>query len=190
MILIFDAVGLAGYDAAEGIELWRYDWKTDNDINVSQPIVLSGDRVFITSGYGHGCALLRVSQTNGQFSVKEVWPNTPNPSLHCKFSNPVLFEDHIYGLDDGRLVCLDVATGKKKWKDKDYGHGQMLLAGDKLVILSESGDLAVVAADPKAFHELGKVKALTGEKTWNYPAMVGKRVFVRNHEEMACYDLE
>jgi outer membrane protein assembly factor BamB len=189
-ILIFDAVGLAGYDAAKGDELWRYKWVTDHDINVAQPVLLSGDRVFITSGYGHGCAMLQVSQTNGQFSVTPVWPNTPNPSMHCKFSNPVFFEGNVYGLDDGRLVCVEVDTGKRKWKEKDYGHGQLLLNGDKLVILAESGELALVAADPKEFRELGKFQALTGEKTWNYPAMVGSRVFLRNHLEMACYDLD
>ena len=110
--------------------------------------------------------------------------------MKSKFSNPVYFDGYVYGLDDRRLVCLDATSGKKQWKEKDYGHGQLLLAGDKLVILAETGEVAVVAADPKAFHELGKFQALKGEKTWNYPAMVGKLIFVRNHEEMACYELE
>jgi outer membrane protein assembly factor BamB len=189
-ILIFDAVGLAGYDAAKGDELWRYEWKTANDINVAQPVLLPDDRVFITSGYWHGCAMLKISEVNGQFSFKGVWPNTPNRAMHCKFSNPVYYQGYLYGLDEGRLVCVDADKGKSQWKEKDYGHGQLLLAGDKLVILAESGELAVVAADPKAFHELGKFKALKGEKTWNYPTMAGNRVFVRNHIEMACYELE
>jgi len=189
-ILIFDAVGLAGYDAVKGDELWRYEWKTANDINVAQPVVLPGDQVFITSGYWHGCAMLKVSEVNGQFSRAETWPNTPNRAMHCKFSNPVFYQGYLYGLDEGRLACVDAAMGKRQWKEKDYGHGQLLLAGDKLVILAETGELAIVAADPKAFRELGKLKALKGEKTWNYPAMVGNRVFVRNHIEMACYELE
>jgi outer membrane protein assembly factor BamB len=207
MVLIFDAVGLAGYDAAKGDELWRYPWK--NPVaNIAQPVVLpapagyifigsvrpvsvSPSRVFITSGYGHGCALLDVTETNGQFTAVAVWPNTPNPAMHCKFSNPVYYKGFFYGLDDGRLVCVDAATGKRQWKEKDYGHGQLLLAGDKLVILAESGELAVVETGlAKSSQELGKFPALKGEKTWNYPAMVGKRIFVRNHEEMACYDLE
>jgi outer membrane protein assembly factor BamB len=110
--------------------------------------------------------------------------------MNCKFSNPVFYQGYLYGLDEGRLACVDAATGKRQWREKDYGHGQLLLAGDKLVILAETAELAIVAADPKAFRELGKLKALKGEKTWNYPAMVGKRVFVRNHIEMACYELE
>jgi outer membrane protein assembly factor BamB len=191
MILIFDAVEVAGYDATKGDKLWRKEWKTQNDINVAQPVVLPGNQVFISSGYGHGCAMLKVSEANGQFDGTEVWPNNPNPDMRCKFSNPVYYEGSLYGLDESeRLVCVDAATGKRKWKDGRYGHGQLLLAGDKLVILSEIGQLALVEASPKAFHELGRFQALKGEKTWNYPAMVGKRVFVRNHEEMACYELD
>lgn len=191
MILIFDAVGLAGFDATNGQEILpHYEWKTGYDINVAQPVVLPDDRVFITSGYGHGCAMLKVSEANGKFSAAEVWPNTPNPAMKSKFSNPVFHQGNLYGLDDGRLVCLDTATGKRQWKEKDYGHGQLLLAGDKLVILAETGELVLVEANPKAFHELGIFQALKGVKTWNYPAMAGKRVFVRNHEEMACYELE
>jgi outer membrane protein assembly factor BamB len=191
MILILDAVELAGYDATKGDKLWRYEWKTQNDINVAQPVVLPDDRVFITSGYGHGCAMVKVSQVNGQFSATAIWPDTPSQGMHCKFSNPVFYDGFLYGLDDSpRLVCLDAATGKKQWKERDYGHGQLLLAGDKLVILAESGQLVLVEANPKAFHELGKIQALQGEKTWNYPAMVGKRIYVRNHLEMACYELE
>jgi outer membrane protein assembly factor BamB len=189
-ILIFDAVGLAGYDAAKGEPLWDYPWKTMNDINVAQPVILPDDRVFISSGYGHGCAMLKISEVNGQFSVNAVWPITPNPSMYCKFSNPVFYQGYLYGLDEGRIVCVDAEKGKRQWKEKDYGHGQLLLAGDKLVILAETGELTIVAADPKAFRELGKIKVLKGEKTWNYPAMVGNRVFVRNHIEMACYELE
>jgi outer membrane protein assembly factor BamB len=189
MVLIFDAVGLAFFDAAKGDELWRVPWK--NPVaNIAQPVVLPDDRVFITSGYGQGCAMLKVSEANGNFSAAEVWPNTPSPAMHSKFSNPVFYQGYLYGLDDGRLVCVDAATGKRLWKENNYGHGQLLLAGDKFVILAETDELVLVEANPKAFHELGKFPALKGEKTWNYPAMVGKRIFVRNHEEMACYDLE
>jgi len=191
MILIFDTEGLAGYDASSGAELWRYEWKTSNDINVAQPVLLPDDRVFITSGYGHGCDLLKAVQTSSQMSITSAWPNTHSQGMRCKFSNPVYYDGFLYGLDESeRLVCVDAATGKRQWKDGRYGHGQLLLAGDKLVILAESGQLVLVDASSKAFHELGKFQALSGEKTWNYPAMVGKRVFVRNHLEMACYDLE
>jgi outer membrane protein assembly factor BamB len=192
MILIFDAEGLAGYDPASGEEvLPHYEWKTMSDINVAQPLVLSDDRVFITSDYGHGCDMVKVAQNGSSFKSSSVWPNAPSKDMRCKFSNPIYHEGFLYGLDESeRLVCVDAATGKRRWKDGHYGHGQLLLVGNRLVVLAESGDLLVVEANPKAFHELGKFHALQGGKTWNCPAMVGKRVFVRNHEEMACYELE
>jgi outer membrane protein assembly factor BamB len=192
LILIFDTDGLAGYDATNGEEvLPHYPWKTDNDINVAQPLVLPDDRLFITSGYGHGCDLVKVAQNGSTFRPSSVWPNAPSKDMRSKFSNPAYHEGYLYGLDESeRLACVDAATGKRQWKDGHYGHGQLLLVGDKLVISSETGQLVLVEANPKAFHELGKFQALKGDKTWNCPAMVGKRVFVRNHEEMACYELE
>jgi outer membrane protein assembly factor BamB len=190
-VLIFDAEGLAGFDAAKGDELWRYEWKTMSDINVAQPVILPDDRVFITSGYWHGCDLIKVLRTGSDFQKIPAWPNPPSKAMRSKFSNPVYYDGFLYGLDESeRLVCVDAATGQRQWRDGHYGHGQLLLVGDKLVALTETGQLALVEATPKAFHELGKFQALQGEKTWNCPAMVGKRVFVRNHLEMACYELE
>ena len=94
----------------------------------------------------------------------------------------------VYGLDDETLVCLDPASGERKWKDGRFGYGQVLLAGGHLVILGGSGELALVKASPVAFEELARFPALHG-KTWNYPAVADGKIFVRNAVEMACFDL-
>jgi outer membrane protein assembly factor BamB len=188
-IVLFDGEGIGGYDAADGKPLWWHEWTTNQRINVSQPVVLDGDRVFVSSGYGVGCAMLQVSEDAGRWSAKELWRNK---AMQCKFTSPVLYQGHLYGLDDGWLACVDAADGKQKWRagrPGHYGHGQLLLSGDLLVILSESGELALVEATPERFRELGKFQALSDEKTWNNPALAGGKVFVRNHHEMACYDL-
>jgi outer membrane protein assembly factor BamB len=184
-VLIFDAGGLAGHDLATGDELWRFAWETHQGINAAQPLVLDQDRVFLSSGYGHGGAVLQVTLADGKWSVKPLWESQ---ALRCKFSSPVLYQGYLYGLDEGLLVCVDPKDGKRKWKGNRYGHGEMLLAGDLLVILSESGDLAMVEARPEEFRELDRMAALQG-KTWNYPALAGGRLYVRNDKEMACYDL-
>jgi outer membrane protein assembly factor BamB len=180
-ILIFDGGGVAGHDPITGQELWRHEWKTMNDINVAQPIVLSGDRVFISSGYGVGCALLQVAGSNAT-------PLWQNKNMRCKFTSPVLRDGFIYGLDEGILVCLDAQTGERRWRDGRFGHGQLLLQDDILLVLSDTGEFALVEASPEAYRKLGTVRALTG-KTWNYLAIAHGRAFLRNDQEMACYEL-
>jgi outer membrane protein assembly factor BamB len=183
-VLLFDGEGLAGHDAANGAELWRYPWTTHQGINVAQPVVLPGDRVFVSSGYGVGCALLRIAN-NGMWSAEPVWQNN---RMHCRFTSPVLHEGHLYGLDEGILVCLDAETGDRKWKAGRYGHGQLLLTNGRLLILGEQGELALVDATPQGYRERTRFYALQG-KTWNLPALAGGKGYVRNHREMACYDL-
>jgi outer membrane protein assembly factor BamB len=175
---------LAGHDAGTGKELWRFPWSTHMGINVAQPVALDGDRVYISSGYDVGGAMLKVTENDGQWSAERLWKNR---QLRCKFTSPVLRQGHLYGLDDGVLVCLDAETGKRKWRGPRYGHGQ-LLAGDLLLILGEAGELALVEATPEEYRELGQIAALEG-KTWNCPALAGGRAYLRNHREMACYDL-
>jgi len=91
-------------------------------------------------------------------------------------------------LDEGFLVCLDPATGQRQWKEGRYGHGQLLETGGLLVILSETGRLVLVEANPDAHVELSSFPALTG-KTWNYLALMDGKAYIRNHLEMACYEL-
>jgi outer membrane protein assembly factor BamB len=190
-VLIFGSAELAGYDPADGKKLWRYEWVTNPEVNAAQPLVLDGDRVFISSGYGHGSALVHVEETNGAWKASPVWPRTPNRNMRCKFTSPVAYQGYIYGLDDGVLACLDEKTGDRKWRDGRYGHGQLLLAGDLLMVLTEtSGELVVVEATPAGHHELGRIQALSGNKTWNVPALADGKAYVRNNEEMACYDLK
>lgn len=184
-ILIFDGVGVGGHDAETGAELWRYPWTTQEGINVAQPLVLGEDRVFISSGYGVGGAVIQVEEKDGAWSAREIWKNI---LLRCRFTSPVLREGHIYGLNEGVLVCLDAKDGKRRWQGGKYRHGQILLNGDQILVLGEQGELALVKADPEKFTELARIQAIEG-KTWNYPALAGGYAFVRNHLEMAVYDL-
>jgi len=182
-LIIFDAEGVAGFDLDGRGELWRYPWKTPFDNSAAQPVVLPGDRVLITSD--NGCALLKINRQDDTWSVEPLWTNK---LLKGAYANPIARDGFVYGLDKGILVCLDLKTGRRRWKQGRHGHGQMLLADDLLVILSEKGHLVLVEATPDAYRELGKIPAIEG-RTWNNPTMVEGRIFVRNHLEMACYDL-
>ncbi|MCY2972757.1 MAG: PQQ-like beta-propeller repeat protein [Planctomycetota bacterium] len=186
MLLIFDGAEIAGYNPLTGSKYWARPWITNQGINVAQPIPIGNDKLFITSSYGVGCGLVKISKDGDKFKEEELWHNF---NLRCRFTSPVLFEGFIYGLDEGMLVCLDPNDGKRKWKGGRYGQGQLLRQNNKLIIQAESGDLVMVEATPAEFKELGKFKALSCEKTWNYPSLARGFAWVRNHNEMACYDL-
>lgn len=182
-VLSFEGTALVGYDADQGEELWRVAWKSDFDINAAQPIVLDGDRLFITSS--NGCALVTIAEQDGGLTATQVWKNR---NLKGYYVCPVAYEGHAYGMDEGILVCINLSDGKRSWKKGRFGNGQLLLCGDLLVILSEQGELVLVKATPTEYTELGRIAAIEG-RTWNNPAMRDGRIFVRNHLEMAAYDL-
>jgi outer membrane protein assembly factor BamB len=187
-VLIFDADGVAGYSPGDLKELWRYPWRISNEINVAQPLVFSPDRVFISTDYFKGCVMLQVKKDEqGKWSVTEAWKQ--NRNLQCKFTSPVALGDFIYGLDEGVLVCLDARDGKKRWRGTRYGHGQILRQDDLILVLSEQGELALVEATPDEFRELASFQALDRGKTWNTPALADGIAYIRNHMQIACYDL-
>jgi outer membrane protein assembly factor BamB len=184
-IVLFDAAGVAGFDPKDGKELWSFPWETLMGMNIVQPLVVGEDQVLISSEKSNGAVLLRIKREGDAFTVEEVWRNT---RFAAKFSSPIYDRGHIYGLSYGFMTCLDAATGKLLWKDGRYGHGQLLLIGEHILVLSETGDLALVAADPTGYHELARRPVFDG-KTWNTPAVAGHQLFLRTHTEMAGFEL-
>jgi outer membrane protein assembly factor BamB len=184
-ILIFNRASVAGHDPDSGRLLWQHPWPADQP-NVSQPLPLPDDRLLVSSGYGIGSKLFHISRLeDGQLSADLTWES---PRLKAKFANLVFHEGYVYGLDDGVLVCLDPATGERCWKRGRYGHGQVILLGDLLLVQSERGELVLVEADPAEHRELARFRVLDG-KTWNPPTFSAPYLLVRNDLEAACYRL-
>lgn len=195
-ILIFDGVGLRSCSPENGDELWFFPFEHGDSpgrVNVAQPLVLEGDRVFISASYSRGCDMLKVAKgDDGLWSAESIWDDKVKRYMRCKFSSPVLYNNYIYGLDEGFLTCLDAETGKRMWRksrDAQYGHGQMLLTNGRIVLLSEYGELVLIAPSPEGLRELSKVAALPGEKTWNPLALARGRAYLRNHLEAVCLEL-
>lgn len=184
-ILVVSSTRVFGLAPDDGALLWSYPWETDMGINVSQPIVVDQNRIFISSGYGKGAALIDISGSGNSFQAKSLWNNI---NMKNKFNSSVFHEGHVYGLDEGILTCLDVNTGARKWKGGRYGYGQIILASGHLIVMAESGELALVKASPSEYTEVAKFAALS-DKTWNYPAIAGGKLFVRNAKEMAAYQI-
>jgi outer membrane protein assembly factor BamB len=192
-LLVETGSRLMGISLDRGTLLWEYPWPTMNDINAAQPLIVSDNRVFVSSGYGQGAAVVEIvrgaaraeSREPQAFSVREIWRNN---RMKNRFASSVLHEGYIYGLDESILACIDAATGELKWKDGRYGYGQLVFANGHLIVLTEDGDLALVRAQPTAYQEVVRFSALRG-KTWNVPTIADGILLVRNLQEMAAFDL-
>ena len=184
-ILVVTDQRLAGLTPEDGTLLWDYPWQIRTVPNISQPLLVSPSRLFLSAGYGKGAALIELTRVNGQFSASTVWETN---RMKNKFSSSVLVDGYIYGLDESILACMDAETGELMWKGGRYGYGQLLAADDHLVVLTEDGDLVLVRATPDGHEEVAGFRAIEG-KTWNVPALSDGLLFVRNTREMAVFDL-
>jgi outer membrane protein assembly factor BamB len=149
------------------------------------PLVLANDQILLSLGYGQGSKLIQVSKDEESFSTSELWSSR---FMKAKFTNLISHKDHIYGLDDGILACIDQEDGRRKWKDGRFGHGQVLLRGNHILIMAENGEVILTEASPNKQIELSRFAALDS-KTWNPHTLVGEYLLVRNHREAACYKL-
>ena len=184
-IVVVTARRAAGLRPEDGTLLWEHAWTVPVVPNIAQPLVVGDTRLFLSAGYGRGAALVELTRTGDRFTAATVWETN---RMKNKFSSSVLIDGYIYGLDESILACIDAATGELMWKGGRYGYGQLLAAGDHLVVLTERGHLVLVRATPDGHEELAGFRAIEG-KTWNVPAMAGGRILVRNTRQMAAFDL-
>lgn len=182
-LIVVSAVRMMGMTVEDGTLLWEYPWVTEYHVNAAIPIVVAPNRVFISAGYGHGAAVVELTPEGAKFAVREAWKNG---KMKNKFNDSVLHGGHVYGLDEGIMACVEAASGNQKWKGGRYGYGQVLLAGDHLVVTSEQGEVALVKANPAKHEEVARFNAIEG-KTWNNPAIANGVLFVRNTSEMAAF---
>jgi outer membrane protein assembly factor BamB len=182
----FNAFGLVIHRLDNGAEVARYQWKTAHDINSATPIYHDG-LIYISSGYNHGCALLRF---DGQ-SLAEIYTNK-NMAAHM---NPgVLHEGHVYGVHGNAgpratLVCMELRTGEVKWEHRGLGCGSLMLAGERLVVLSERGELVVAPATPDAFNALAEAQVLA-DRCWVVPLLYNGRIYCKdNSGRTICLDV-
>lgn len=190
-ILWFHGDGLAGHAINGGRELWNFEFVNQPKVNAAEPIVVDGATVVIGSGYTLGAASLGITRSGegeeATWSVHTNW--TENRRFKLKFNAAVRLADYAYGLDEGILECIDLRDGKVQWKRGRYGYGQLLLAGETIIVQGEDGSVAFVRATPERYEEIHQFDAMSAT-TWNHPVLVGDLLLVRNPEEAVCFRLK
>jgi outer membrane protein assembly factor BamB len=187
-ILVTTDRGLTSFDPASGKILWHHKAALPEGMaRVVQPTILSESDVLIGNGFNKGTHRVHVSRKGDEWTTEEVWHTR---AISPYFNDLVIHDGCLYGFDGEFLTCVYLEDGKSKWRARGYGNGQIVLLADQglLVILSEKGDVALVEASPEKHKELGRFHAFDG-KTWNHPVVAHGKLFVRNGEWVACYNL-
>ena len=186
-VIFFCVSGLVSVDASSGKELWRQKFRFA--VSTAAAPIVAGDHVYCSAGYGVGAGLYRISKNGTKFASTEVWRKQNDLINH--WSTPVYHDGHLYGMfsfkkfGKGPFQCVELKTGQVKWSKDGYGPGNVILAGENLIALSDTGELAVVAANPSAYKELGRRKVITG-KCWSTPVISDGKVFARSTKEAVC----
>jgi outer membrane protein assembly factor BamB len=181
-----DCLQIVTLDA--GKEIAQFPWKTSYATSSSTPVVL-GKYLFVSTGYGQGCVLVEFDGS----TLKEIYTSK---KLANHMNNSVLFEGHFYGVHGNAhnarvctVTCMEALTGEVKWSHRGLGCGSLFIAGDRLVILSDQGELVCAKASSDDFQELSRAKVLEG-KCWTVPVLVDNHVFCRSAEgRLVCVEL-
>jgi outer membrane protein assembly factor BamB len=183
-VIVFAAGAVLSVAPKDGRLYWRVPWKTDWNVNAATPIFFPPDRLFVSSGYDTGSGLFQIKVAGNQVSATEIWRSR---GMKNQFSSSVLHNGTVYGFDNSTLKAIDAATGAEQWKQRGLGHGSLILAGGNLVVLSDSGTLALLEATPEEYRQLGAIRVLEG-KCWTAPALANGRLYLRNEEHLIALD--
>ena len=188
---------VAGVSMEDGSILWTYkDWGCD--IPIPYPVTLPDNRLFITGGYGAGSAMIQVTNTGGQFAIKELFKTDVTGS---QIHQPLFYENHLYINSNGNrrsdgMLCLNL-DGEMLWRTKDtkglprFDKGNLLMAEGLIVILEgKRGSLHLVDASHDGYSELASAEIFEGKQMWAPMALSQGKLVLRSQSEMKCLDLQ
>ncbi|MBI2689313.1 MAG: PQQ-like beta-propeller repeat protein [Acidobacteria bacterium] len=183
-LVAFTSTGAMGLNAANGWLMWKYAKVANRTANIATPIYHDG-HVFLSSDYGTGCALLKLSQAGDRVNATEVYFNRDMRNHYCSC---VLQDKHLYGFSSGILTAMDFLTGDVAWRDRSVGKGQTILAEGLLYLQGETGTVALAEATPSAYKELSKFEFGRGEyPLWTLPVIAGGKLYLRDQNKLVCY---
>jgi outer membrane protein assembly factor BamB len=181
---------LAGIAPDSGQVLWRVPRRGETAV-IPTPIV-HDDQVYVTSGYGVGCSLFKITKGDGGFAAGKVYSNKHMVNHH---GGVVLVGDHLYGYSDGKgWVCQDLKTGEMVWNEKKHGKGSIAYADGMLYLRSEDGKgtVVLIEATPSGWRERGRFDQpfRSKENSWPHPVITGGKLYLRDMDVLLCYDVK
>jgi outer membrane protein assembly factor BamB len=176
-----------GVRASDGRLMWRHTAVANGTANVATPIFFD-NKVFYTSNYGTGAALLGLTAQGGEVKAQQIWFTNQMQNHH---GGVVLVNGFLYGFHQSILTCLEFATGKTMWRDRSVGKGTVLYADNHLYLLSEDNVVGLAEANPAAYKEKGRFRTVDqGFPSWAHPVVSGGRLYVRDQGTLAAYNIK
>jgi outer membrane protein assembly factor BamB len=184
--ILFTAQRVVGVDTRDGRLLWSYDRVSNRTANIATPIA-RGNRVFVSSDYGTGAALLNLTASGNTVKADEVYFTREMRNHHA---SSVLIGDHLYGFSSAILTAMRFDTGEVAWRDRSVGKGSVIFADERLYLYSETGVVGLAEANPAGYREHGRFQLRTGSlPTWSHPVVANGRLYLRDQDNIYAYDV-
>jgi hypothetical protein len=185
-IMTLTSGGGVGVRASDGRVMWRYPRVANGTANIATPI-FSDNKVFYSSDYGTGGALLGLAAQGGSVTAKEIYFTREMKNHH---GGMVLVNGYLYGYNSTILTALEFSTGKLAWRDRSVGKGSLTYADGHLYILGEQNTVGLAEATPSGYREKGRFTIPDqGLPSWAHPVVSGGRLYIRNQNTLTTYDI-
>jgi outer membrane protein assembly factor BamB len=184
--IYFTHTRVVGVDVNSGRRMWSYEPVANGVANIATP-VLRENKVFVSSDYGTGAALLELTPSGDSVRAKELYFTRDMKNHH---SSSVLVGDTLYGFSSAILTAMNFNDGQVAWRDRSVGKGSLVFADDRLYLFSEGGTVGLAEANPTAYREHGRFELKTGDlPTWSHPVVSGGKLFLRDQDNIYAYDV-
>lgn len=184
--IFFTGQRALGVDVNDGRLLWSYGNVSNEVANIATPIV-RGNRVFLSSDYGTGSALLELTPSGNGVRAKEVYFTRQMKNHHA---SSVLVGDYLYGFDSAILTAMKFDTGEVAWQNRSVGKGSLVYADERLYVYSEDANVALVEPTPAGYREHGRFRFRPGQwNTWSHPVVSGGTFYLRDQDKIYAYDV-
>ena len=186
-VIFFTESRTLAVDPRDGRLLWSYNKAANGTANIATPIV-RGTRVFVSSDYGTGAALLDVRAAGNLATANEVYFTRDMRNHH---SSSVLVGDLLYGFSSSILTALNFDTGAVVWRDRSVGKGSLIYGDGRLYLYSENGVAGLAEATPAGYREHGRftIPQQSGSPTWSHPVVAGRLLILRDQDNVFAYNV-
>ena len=180
---------IVGVDPNNGNLLWSHPHPVEFGLNTSMPVWGPDNLLFVSSGYGAGSRVLKLTRAGDKTTVEELWANS---LMRIHFTNAIRVGDSIYGssgdFGPAPFTAVDVKTGKILWRHRSFPRASFLFADGRFIILDEDGHLLLATASTEGLTVTSRVDLLT-DRAWTVPSLSGMRLYVRNRKNILALDL-